>query len=205
MKPHQISLLLAIAAGFASAITQVRAATIFYDQGLWQIGISVVSTVPFDNDLIGGQTNYTAAGLTESGVHFSSSELYVEPTAFYYLSPYLFDGSGLLTITLPTGTTAVGMNVISQTGGANLISLNAILTNSGTVSSSFSGVAYNPTFWGITSSDPISTITINASSTWLGLDNFSIGTVPEPSTCAKLAVGFGSLFIFRRRNQSAAL
>jgi len=198
--------MLAIAAGLASTITPFRAqGNIFYDQGLWQSVINVVSTIPFDNDVSGSQTSYTAGGLTESGVHFSSSGLYVINSQPYHSSPFLYDGSGLLTIALPTGTTAIGMSLFSPTI-ANHLSLNATLASSGTVTDSFfrdagSGV----TFWGITSSDPISTITISSSIGWLGLDNFTIGAVPEPSTY--VLIGFGSIILiaFHRLNRRPGL
>jgi hypothetical protein len=116
-------------------------------------------------------------------------------------NPYL---PRTMTITLPSGITAVGMDLYTVQigdGNSNTVS-NATFTVNG---ESFVVSTYEkPTlaFAGFTSTTPITSLTITVpNGSWVNLSNFEFGqAVPEPSSFVSLAVGVSlSTLIWRAR------
>jgi hypothetical protein len=166
----------------------------------------------------GSYTYYPSPGLAQVGVNFASSDsnLFVVDPAY---APTYYDwGSGAvllgnklgstITATLPTGVTAIGSDIFSIIGYAS----DFVVSLSSGDTFTFNSFNYpNPSFAGLISDTPISSITFKAVNGFTEIDNFTFGKantqpVPEPLTIlgTLTAAGFGVTLRRKQKQQQTA-
>lgn len=182
---------------------------------------SFTTTYYFDGLADPGTAQYYGNDLSTAGVDFNTNSGllfvidpgYIDPTSGN--PDYVYgDGShqvlqdnaqaSTLTLTFPDDTTAIGLSLGLQG--------TTTMASSDTITVMVQGNAYDETipihptlsFFGITSSEPISSITLTGSSSAFGVTvaNFSTGVAgtPEPGSLALLAgLSLSSVMLFRRR------
>jgi hypothetical protein len=185
-----------------------RAAVVTYtNHALWQAAASGITTIDFAGLTASGvATNYSATGVTVSGVHFSdTSWLYVADDT--YTSPLYLgcvvaclqgfpDSGGGILATLPAGTRAVGMFGFQY--GLSTVTLTAQLSSGEFITQALP--SQTSAFFGFTSTSDISSVTLksvfnpsdNVNNQYPTIRQFEFGTgvvqsAPEPSTAPILA------------------
>jgi hypothetical protein len=219
--PHRIVLSLCTATVTSLSIlaitNSVQAAVVqFTDLASFQANTTGLTTIDFEGGT-GNFTNYPyfAGGLTTSGVNFNSPALYVANQP----SSTLFDwGSGAvladitgrasLLVTLPSGVTAFGSDIMSFNAYAS--PFNISLSTGQTFN--LNSLNYpNRKFVGFTSDTAITSISFTATAGNTLLDNFRFGTaspaaatsVPEPFTVIGTLVGGTTALRMRKKLKSA--
>lgn len=217
--PHFLRLsfltLLLLAATTLPGRTQAAVET-YSDMTSFLDAAGTLTTVTFTGDAPDG--GYTSLGTSfmESGVTFQAgSGDTLNTTSSTYLTGYDY-GTGvvlgtlgsaprILTIELPAGTTAFGINFGAFTALPTTFTLStgdSFVRESGTpTGTGGSGLA----FIGFTSSDVLSSVQVEVEVSGDGnvVDNVAFGTVPEPSTWALLVVGAGGAGIVTLRRRQA--
>ncbi len=227
MLRHQIRTgILALIAAAALTCGSARAGIVLQTYGdltSWSSAVTVDATDTFDglapsgsNDPVG--TTYSADGLTYNAITGGAMDI-VDST---YMNPYFNFGPGgilisgsstsvlpKIQVTLPANTTAVGLDLMTVSPNAQSV---VVTLNDGETFTV--GTANRPTetFFGFTTSAPVSTITFTLTSvdlnqgTFIGLDNFSYGVAtaseaPEASTLCLIGAGL-IVFTARRKRLS---
>jgi hypothetical protein len=190
-----------------------KADTVYSSQSDFMAAINAPTVITFDGIApTNGFINYPA-GVTLSGVTFTAnnaSMFIIDPG--YYSAPYPsgfltddYSVTDIVTATLPS-VTAVGFDfggLAGPTGPFTLILSDGFST---TVSNDLSVVGGSLGFVGITSSTPLTSITIEMPDVpnYNAVDNFTYGTagaspVPEPGTFGLMATGLiGAVGVLRR-------
>jgi hypothetical protein len=215
-------LLISLAGIFLSVMpTSAAAGVIVYnDLASFQAATTGLTDVNFNGIAPSGSFVYspTPPGFTRSGVTFNITNALpgdgLDVTARNYYSPTIYPNDFLIpsfsprattveSITLPSGATAVGLDLGTFLGGALTFSFS---TGDQYVDSSAATFG-STSFLGFTSSAPITSLTIgyvNANEA-LVIDDFQFGAaiVPEPSTVTLAGLGIlGWLgYVWRRRRR----
>ncbi len=195
-----------------------QAATVqFTELASFQANTTGLTTIDFEGLAAGAfPQNYpNPAGLTTSGVKFTASNnrLFVaNPAAgpnYNWGSGAVLatDISGLITVILPSGVTAVGSDIMSISPYAAPFS---ITLSTGETFNQSSLNYPNRQFVGFTSDTAITSMLFQASSLSQNLDNFRFGTaanvstsVPEPFTVIGTLVGGTVALRMRKKLKSA--
>ncbi len=208
----------------AALMSSSVAATVYSDQATFVAATPGLSIIDF-NGLASpfGVTNY-GPSYTTQGVTFADTQVYAIDQAYAVLAAGIAYGSDyleweqsnpqILTVTFQSAVNAVGFNFMEARALTSpfSITVNGELTvvNSGST----------PLFFGYTSVNPFTSLTISAPSIlasdnqarFATIDNFRFGTaaitagVPEPTTWAMMLMGFGAMgFAMRRRKGVASL
>jgi hypothetical protein len=200
-------------------------ADVYNNSAQWEAATSGISTINFGvlSPPHGGFLTYPSPpGLTVSGVNFTTNApaVYVVDDAFccatYARGSDTLDSGedGTIVATLPANTTAVGFDLFTVTLG----DLGGSLP--GTVDVGVNGKTYvvdtatapGLVFFGLTSPDAISSLTITAEQVGSGINtavdisNFSYGgtatVTPEPGSYAALILGFGGVILAVRSRRA---
>jgi hypothetical protein len=191
-----------------------KADSVYTSQGAFNAAISSSTVITFDGIAASGSYVNYPTGVTLSGVTFTANNetLYIIDPA-YNLAPYpsaflsdQFSSPDIIMATLPSAT-AVGFDFGGLLGPTGPFVLTLSDGFSTTVSNDFSILGGSLGFVGITSSTPLTSITITMSDSpnYNAIDNFTYGTaansvVPEPETFVLMATGLaGAAGTLRRK------
>ena len=200
--------------------TAFAALTLYTNRTAWAAAVPNNVTIGFESVAppIDPQLVPTPPKITLSGVNFNidhtsnNGSLYVLPISFVYSdnaalssqASETFVGPQNIVASLPPGTTAVAVDFgdLAPFPGGHPVGFSLSTGNSFTRLTTGYGGFYGPNwfaFIGMTSDVPISWLRIEYSSgTALNIDNFSYGTVPEPSVSVLLLVGIPIVLLASR-------
>jgi len=189
--------------------------TTYSDSPSWLAATSGVQIDNFTNYAPSGSYTTYSGGFSENGVQFiglSSATIGVADTStgsFGYANfgtgdaGFVF-GASTAQITVPTPVTAFGINLFSAPAG-----LNFTVTTLSTPFNVPTSSTMPPTFFGVTSDTPFSTIDVQipTGGTYTFFDNFQWGTaqtgggsqVPEAGTFLMIGTGLVGFAIFRHK------
>jgi len=205
----------------------VATADVYSNSAQWEAVTSGVTTVDFSSlspPSLLYLTYPSPPGLTLDGVNFSAagnSPVYVindDYCCLTYargsdtLSSGATTGGGTVVVALPANTTAIGFNLFTVTLGDVNGDLpgNVDVVINGSTYVVGTATAPNLVFFGLTSTDPISSLTITPEQVGLGtavdLTNFSYGqaaaVTPEPGSYAALILAFGGVILVVRSRRA---
>ncbi len=191
-------------------IVRADALTVYMDRAAFNGAATGLTTINFEGIVGIGQfvDVSTPPGLTLSGVNFSSGTgnlIVAGPLVFLPTSTLASNGITNLLITLPTGNSALGMD-FSLAGNPAPQLVSFILPTGENFSRIIAGtVPLSVEFFGVTSSVPLSSISIismNPTST-LVIDNASFGrsAIPEPTAILFFVAGLTGVALIRLRGK----
>ncbi|MET0519105.1 MAG: PEP-CTERM sorting domain-containing protein [Burkholderiaceae bacterium] len=189
-----VALVLASAPSFGSTVTYLSSAAFLahvgpgaYTENFDGLANLPSGPVPFS----GGGFSYT---ISAPGDIYASGDFV--GTSFPY---------EVLTINFTSGNvTALGGNFFSSDLGDAFVATPITLTLSDATSVTFTPTSASDSYRGFTSDVAISSLTMTLTETqfqslYAGLDNLTVGAVPEPGTLALLGLGMTGLLVSRRR------
>jgi uncharacterized repeat protein (TIGR01451 family) len=208
----QCRILATVAASFFALAPGFAAVNTFTNRSAFTAAVASSTTIDFEGVASGGKVDYsTAAGLTVSGVNFVGASIPAVGYSDYFLlvavgsgwngtavlaGPFGFYAipsagmparNGDLTVKLPAGTTAVGVDFLSRPDASDNRGLNVLLGDQVFVANAAGNGS--PGFFGIVSDTPFTTIVFRASAAsfeWSEyfFDNFTFGQArPISATC----------------------
>ncbi|HVZ61365.1 MAG TPA: PEP-CTERM sorting domain-containing protein [Terriglobales bacterium] len=215
--------------------------TVYTDQAAWQAVSTNLTTISFEGIAPAGGFQYfnTAAGLTTGGVQFVGTSTNSVTGAYWLvvvdsqLDTNLYDWgsgavlrglsgpgsaySGYVDAFLPGGYTSLGFDLMAVNPNGTMVNEIFITLSDGSVRTIQTGATLVPTFMGLTSDTPITSVRFNSTGTgYLAMDNFRYGDdpplaqptsnepiqTPEPATLGLLASGLGFMQVALRRRKS---
>jgi hypothetical protein len=209
------STLAAIAIAVGIATTAQAVTTQFTDLATFNANTTGIQTIDFEGLAApGSYINYYSSGLTINSVNFSSAQVQTVYDPGYF--PPLDFGSGAIlvginsiTVTLPSGITAVGSDIMTYTpyGG----SFGIILSTGESFSANT--LSYpDRQFVGFISTTDIASIVFTTGASNAILDNFRFGTgsnnatsVPEPFTIIGTLIGGTAAVRMRKKLKSNSI